>query len=116
MSDTHGLEVTNVRFNKFESGAMKAWAAVEFNSTMTVEGFKVFGKEGRLWASPPSDKKDDQYFDRVKFPKDWGKDENPILSSIIEAYNAQNGKGATSAKKATTSPQSSAVEKGDEPW
>ena|SRR3990167_434765 len=116
MSDTHGLEVTNVRFNKFESGALRAWAAVEFNSVMTIEGFKIFSKDGRVWASPPSEKKDEQYFDRIKFSKDWGKDENPILIAIIEAYSAQ-GSTTTSEKKTGASPKvSSAVDKGDEPW
>jgi len=107
MSD---LQVTNVKFNKYEKGAMKAWASVTFNNVMTIEGFKVFGKDNRIWASVPSDKKGDEYFDKIKFPKDWyGRDaNNPVLDAVVSAYQNQNNGASTS----TSSNQSTA----DEPW
>ena len=109
MSSTNGLEVTNVKFSPYDKGALKAWAAVEFNGCLTIEGFKIFTKGNRTWANVPSDKKGDDYFDKVRFPKTWyGKDvENPVLDAVVDAWNNRG-----------TSPTSSgaATDDGDEPW
>jgi len=110
--DQNGLTVTSVTFNKYEKGAMKAWATVTFNEVMTIEGFKVFGKSGRIWASVPSDKKGEDYFDKVKFPKDWyGRDAtNPILEAVVEAFQGENN-GASASTNSNNN-----VASADEPW
>ena len=112
MSTTNGLEITNVKFNNYNKGAMKAWATVTFNDVMTVEGFKIFEKSGRIWASVPSDKKGEDYFDKIKFPKEWyGREaNNPILDAVVDAFQGQNN-GST-----TTTTAQDTVGTADEPW
>ncbi len=81
------MKVTKVKVKKFESGALKGFADVEFEGVLTIKGFKIMdGKDG-LWVGNPSqeNKKDGKYYDTIFVDKGLkGEIEAEVLSSFME--------------------------------
>jgi len=91
------MEITKVYFKDYNgNGALVAFADIEFDGEMIVNGFSVYQKDGRTWADTPS-KKDakgewhNNWLIRWSDKEWYKKDANPILNKIAEEYKKRTG-------------------------
>jgi DNA-binding cell septation regulator SpoVG len=91
------MEVTNVYFRELNSGkSLKAYANVEFDGTMIVNGFKVFEGVHGPFARVPQEKGGDKWYDTVRWSEkgfyEEGAGTHPVLEAVVERWKAYKDK------------------------